>query len=153
MKNCDCSGFRKPSYDDIVWRSFNVIPSLKIISNPIGVVQMNDDNPINMEELFEIMDDDNELIKECFAEFISSAPAMLERVKNAVESEDAQGLQSYAHKIKGSLRYLAAERAADLAYDLEKMGIEGKLGNADIKYRDLAMECEKLKKVMSNFET
>ena len=111
---------------------------------------MNDNNPINMDELFEIMDDYKGLIKECFDEFIISALGMLERVKSAIDSEDAEGLQPYAHKIKWSLlRYLAAEKAAGLMYDLEKMGNEGSLGNAVDIYTGLEMECEK--KGMANF--
>jgi len=64
---------------------------------------MNDNSLINMKELLEIMDDDKELIKECFNEFINDASNMLERIKNAIESGDAAGLDSSAHKIKGSL--------------------------------------------------
>jgi len=112
---------------------------------------MENNNPINMEELFEIMDDDKELVKECFDEFVQSAPDMLGKIKSAIASEDVEGLQSHAHKIKGSLRYLAAERAADLAYDLEKMGNEGHLGKAGNRFRDLEIECEKLEKVMAGF--
>ena len=113
---------------------------------------MNDNNPINMEELFEIMDDDSELIKECFDEFIISAQGMLEKVKDAIDSKNAESLQSCAHKMKGSLSYLAAGRAAGLAYDLEKMGSEGSLGNAVKIYTDLEMECEKIRNVMASFE-
>lgn len=112
---------------------------------------MENNNPINMEELFEIMDDDKELVKECFDEFVQSAPEMLRKIKRAIESEDAEGLQSYAHKIKGSLRYLAAERAADLAYDLEKMGNEGHPEKAGDRFRDLEIEFEKLRTIMTSF--
>ena len=113
---------------------------------------MNDSGPINMEELFEIMDDDSELIKDCFDEFIISAPEMLEKVKSAIDSKNPEELQSCAHKMKGSLKYLAAEKAAGLAYDLEKMGNGGELEHADTVYTDLEMEYEKIKKVMAGFE-
>lgn len=114
---------------------------------------MNDNSLINMKELLEIMDDDKELIKECFNEFISDASNMLERIKNAIESGDTAGLNSSAHKIKGSLRYLAAEKASGLAYDLETMGKNGNLDNAVEAFQNLESECEKLKKVMADYET
>ena len=114
---------------------------------------MNDNSLINMKELLEIMDDDKELIKECFNEFINDASNMLERIKNAIESGDAAGLDSSAHKIKGSLRYLAAEKASGLAYGLETMGKNGNLDKAGETFQSLESECEKLKKVMAGYET
>ncbi|MBW1894238.1 MAG: Hpt domain-containing protein [Deltaproteobacteria bacterium] len=36
---------------------------------------------------------------------------MLKRIKNAIEAGDTAGLDSYAHKMKGSLKYLAAEKS------------------------------------------
>jgi HPt (histidine-containing phosphotransfer) domain-containing protein len=113
---------------------------------------MNDTSLINTEELLEIMDDDKELIKECFNEFINDAPGMLEKIKSAIESGDAAGLDSSAHKIKGSLRYLAAGKASELAYGLEKMGKNGNLDNAGETFENLLSECEKLKNFMEGYE-
>ena len=115
-------------------------------------MKMENNNPINMGELFEIMDDDKELVKECFDEFIISAPGMLERVKNAIESGDSASLESSAHKIKGSLRYLAAEKASELASVLETMGKNGNIENADETFQNLEKECEKLKGFMAGYE-
>lgn len=113
---------------------------------------MDDTILINMEELLEIMDDDKELIKECFNEFVGDASNMLDRIQSAIASGDSDSLDASAHKIKGSLRYLAAERASSLAFDLETMGKNGDLDNAAETFQHLKTECEKLKTFMAGYE-
>ncbi len=109
-------------------------------------------NVIDMDEIMEIMDDDKELIKECFTDFIEEYPTMLSKIKNAIDSGDASELNATAHKIKGSLKYLAANPAADVAYKLESMGKEGNLDNAENELESLTNACDTLKGFMSKFE-
>lgn len=77
---------------------------------------------INIDELNEIMDNDTELIQECFAEFLIDYPNLIAEVKTAVENKDYETIDASAHKLKGTLRYLAAEDAAAAAQKVETAG-------------------------------
>ncbi len=92
---------------------------------------------VDLDELMEIMDNDTELIKECFDDFISDSPEMLQKIKDAIDGNDAENLGKSAHALKGSLKYLAANTAADIAYQLEAMGSKGDTKLAEEPYHKL----------------
>ncbi len=108
---------------------------------------------IDMEELMEIMDGDKELLLDCFDEFLSSMPESLAEIQSSIEQGDASGLDESAHKLKGSLKYMAAEQAADIAYQLEAMGKEQNLVSANDTFKTLREECEKVKAFMVHYKT
>lgn len=107
---------------------------------------------IDMEEILEIMDNDMELIYECFQDFINEYPQMLQNIQNAILSGDTKGLDSHAHKLKGSLRYLAASKTADIASKLEYKGKAGELNGAENLLETLSESCEKLKIFMTTYK-
>ena len=94
---------------------------------------MGDAKIIDFDELNEIMDNDTELIKECFDEFCKDWPEAFGNVEKAVNAKDPSQLDETAHKLKGTLRYLAAEQAQQAAYELELAGKEQKLEGLDKK--------------------
>ena len=106
---------------------------------------------IDTEELMEIMDDDTDLVRECFNDFIKISPKMLAKIKTSIDTEDAEDLDQFAHKFKGTLKYLAAFPAADLAYELEKMGKEKQFEKANSTLSALERECENINQFISKF--
>ena len=112
------------------------------------------DNPneaININELKEIMDDDVELIQDCFTEFLNEWPVQYVDIKQAIMTQDAQALDESAHKLKGTLRYLAAESAADAAYALEMAGKENKLEGSEQKLDNLKDACQQVVEYIKGF--
>ena len=109
------------------------------------------DTPVNIDELKEIMDDDIGLIRECFDDFVQEWPAQYVDIKSAILENDAQRLDDAAHKLKGTLRYLAAGDAADAAYALESAGKENNLSNAETQLSVLKDECQKLVEFINKF--
>lgn len=105
---------------------------------------MTEPAPINIDEALEVMDGDKALLLECFADFVEDVPEMLERIKQAMEEGNGEALQIASHKLKGSLRYLAATRAADIAYNLEMMGEKGGMDRAAAVFERLVSECERV---------
>ena len=108
---------------------------------------------IDMTELMEIIDGDKELLIECFDEFLSNMPQTLVEIQSTIEQENASNLDDAAHRLKGSLKYMAAGHAADVAYQLEIMGKEQNLGLADDTFKTLCDECEKVKEFMEQYKT
>ena len=83
------------------------------------------DSPVHVGELLEIMDHDMELLRECLDDFARDAPDMLDQIRSAVAGGNPEALEYSAHAIKGTLRYLAAFEAADIALELEEAGRSG----------------------------
>jgi|GEM_PF-707511 len=115
---------------------------------------MNDlTGPIDMKEVMEILDGDKELLIECFDEVLSNMPQTLAEIQTAIEQKNALNLDEAAHKLKGSLKYMAAAKAADVASQLEIMGKEQNLESADDTFKTLSYECEKVKEFMEQYKT
>lgn len=109
--------------------------------------------PIDMGEVLEILDGDKELLIECFDEFLSDMPQTLAEIQSAIEQKNALRLDEAAHKLKGSLKYMAAAQAADVAYQLEMMGKEQNLELSDDTFKTLRYECKKVKEFMEQYKT
>jgi len=116
---------------------------------------MTTENPlndvVNIEELKEIMDGDMELIRDCFADFVQDFPNDFDEIKSAVIEKDGPKLDRSAHKLKGTLRYLAAGAAADAAYSIESSGKTNDLKGIEGKLETLSHECRKLLDFINNF--
>ncbi|HDR15787.1 MAG TPA: response regulator, partial [Desulfobacteraceae bacterium] len=63
--------------------------------------------------------------------FLSELPQAVSDIREAVSGGDASRLEQGAHKLKGSLAIMGAERAFDAAYGLEVIGREGKVQEAE----------------------
>jgi HPt (histidine-containing phosphotransfer) domain-containing protein len=109
--------------------------------------------PIDMKEPMEILDGDKELLIECFDELLNSMPQTLAEIQSAIEQGNASSLDEAAHRLKGSLKYMAAAHAADVAYQLEIMGKDNSLGAAYDIFRNLYDECKKVKDFMQQYKT
>lgn len=99
---------------------------------------------INLDELKEIMDNDEELIQECFAEFLMDYQELIGGIKAAIDQKDFDAIDNTAHKLKGTLRYLAAEPAAAAAQTIEQAGRQQDLEGLDEKLASLESECLKV---------
>ncbi len=107
---------------------------------------------IDIDELNEIMNSDETLIKECFAEFFKDWPVLYVEIKGAVLKKDGQALDTSAHRLKGSLKYLAAEQAAAAAFRLEKAGKENNFQNIEPKLEELKNECQRVVEYIKDFD-
>lgn len=110
-----------------------------------------DNGVINMEELNEIMDNDMELIQDCFADFLSDLPVLLGEVQKAILGKNFQGMDESAHKLKGTLKYLAAEPAANAAMAVEKAGRNFDPDDLDEKFSTLEKECQQVAEFIKDF--
>ncbi|MDA8134520.1 MAG: Hpt domain-containing protein [Desulfobacteraceae bacterium] len=111
-----------------------------------------ENNVINIEDLKDIMDGDMELIHDCFTDFIQDFPGDFDSIKNAVIEKDGIKLDAAAHKLKGTLRYLAAEKAANAAYVLELAGKSNHMEGIEDKLETLNRECRKLLAFINGFK-
>ena len=97
------------------------------------------------------MDGEEDLLREIVDLFLVNCPKWLEDIKKAVQQSDAFLLEIAAHKLKGALRNIAAERAAMFAQDLEKIGKSKDLTRAQEIYTVLVEEITSLYTVLESF--
>ena len=107
--------------------------------------------PVNSEELYEIMGSDEQLIRECFNDFIVDYPDMIEALKVAVEAQDFNALNDAAHKLKGALSYLAAKPAFKAAQELEQAGKDKQAGGLAQKLAELEVLCRQVLEFIHKF--
>ncbi|MDD4270137.1 MAG: response regulator [Thermoguttaceae bacterium] len=73
---------------------------------------------------------DEQLLREVIQAYLEEAPRTLAALADAVKQQDALAFRRAAHTLKGSMRYFGVPRGFDLAFSLEKMGLEGRLQEA-----------------------
>ncbi|HTS18826.1 MAG TPA: ATP-binding protein [Verrucomicrobiae bacterium] len=88
--------------------------------------------------------DDRELLNEIAESLIRDLPEMLASIRQAVESQNAKGLERAAHKLKGSAAVFHADSSVDLLHRLEMTGREGRLSDAPVILSQLEAELGRL---------
>jgi HPt (histidine-containing phosphotransfer) domain-containing protein len=88
-------------------------------------------------------EDDHEIFLTVIDQFLSDLPRHLEGIKQAVERQDSEALVKMAHACKGSSRSIGATLLAEISYDLELVGREGKMTDATGKFEQWLLEQER----------
>ena len=91
-----------------------------------------------------------ETLKEIVELFVAESAKLMKRIHDAITNEDASELQRAAHTLKGSIRIFGAKRAAAAALQLETIGHNKNLANAEEAWRILVKEIERLKPLLKN---
>lgn len=79
----------------------------------------------NIKDLLERLDEDQEFFCELLQTFREDSQANLRKAMAAQAEGNLQELMRAAHALKGMLRNLSMNRAAEIAYALEKASREG----------------------------
>ena len=80
---------------------------------------------------------DRALLQEMIALFRADLPSYLDRIREAIHSQNGEALRMAAHGLKGALATLGSERGRRLAHDLEQLGASGTSEGAATKERRL----------------
>jgi two-component system, sensor histidine kinase and response regulator len=97
-------------------------------------------NSIDVSQLLDRLDGDRALLAELVDVFRADFPANLSAVQQAIDQQDANGLRSAAHTLKGALANLSAIQASALAAELEAIGKSLDLTRAQATLDHLAQE-------------
>jgi CheY-like chemotaxis protein len=71
------------------------------------------------------------------AAFAKQTPEIMNAIRAALSSSDAQALARHAHKLKGSLSYFPGERGSEIAREMEQAAKSGELSRASDMLDDL----------------
>jgi CheY-like chemotaxis protein len=99
-------------------------------------------NSIDVSQLLDRLDGDRAFLAELVDVFRADFPGNLSAVQQAIDRQDANGLCSAAHSLKGALANLSAIEASALAAELEAIGKSLDLTRAQATLDNLAMEID-----------
>jgi two-component system, sensor histidine kinase and response regulator len=83
--------------------------------------------------------------------FFDEADPLLEQMRAAVSAGDTEGLGRAAHRLKGTVGYLAAPSAMDATRRVEKLGRSGDLAGAAEAIEQLAAEVRILAAAVASY--
>ena len=102
-------------------------------------------------DLLDRVDGDTEFLEETVAMLDEDCPALLEKIRTAVASGDAEELAHAAHTLKGMLANFCAEPAGSAARELEMMGRDGQLAGAEAARDQVQRETDRLQEALHEF--
>jgi HPt (histidine-containing phosphotransfer) domain-containing protein len=94
--------------------------------------------------VFQRYDSDLDFLRELAGMMCDMAPGLVERIRDAIERQDAVRLEQAAHRLKGSLIPFVAAVAIQAAQSLETMGHEHELSSACQEYDLLEADVQRL---------
>lgn len=100
--------------------------------------------PIDWNVALDAVGGRRDLLTELIDIFFTEYPPTLDEIRQAIERQDAKGLQLSAHKLKGCLRYFGQTLACERAKELEDMGRSGQLEGALPRLEDLDLAVTRL---------
>jgi HPt (histidine-containing phosphotransfer) domain-containing protein len=99
---------------------------------------------IDWDSAIAVVDGDRELLGEIVAAFLIEGPTLLEQIRRALAVSDSAQLRREAHTLKGALRTLGIELAAELAAELEEIGRRGDLSAAPARMARLESQVDQI---------
>jgi CheY-like chemotaxis protein len=99
---------------------------------------------INKPEVLRQLDGDAQLLRELIDMFLAGSDSMLAQVTDAVTSQDPDGLERAAHKLRGTVSIFGSRAAMQTAQALETMGRDRDLRHAAEGFLQLKDQIEAL---------
>jgi HPt (histidine-containing phosphotransfer) domain-containing protein len=96
--------------------------------------------------------DDPEILGELRDLFLAHLPSLLQEIRDACRTGDAQALGKSAHSLKGAGSTYGAERLARVCKHLELLGKSGRIEGADAVIELLEQELDKLTAAISQIQ-
>jgi len=87
---------------------------------------------------------DRQLLAEISRLFVDDAPRHLERIRQALDTRDAESLRRAAHGLKGAAANFDAEAVVDAARTLEEIGRTGTFDGHEAAWQALTFETDQL---------
>jgi len=98
----------------------------------------------NLAELLEMVDNDQELLRELLDIFKEDFPQTIQSLQSAVNAEDLKNSSRLSHTLKGMLSSLGATAAAAAASKLEALSSAGETASLEGAFNALEAEAHRL---------
>jgi HPt (histidine-containing phosphotransfer) domain-containing protein len=97
------------------------------------------------------VDGDGEIMCSLIDIFLEQIGGMMDAIREAIKSGNADQLEKSAHRLKGSISIFSAETATQVAFELEKTGCSGDLQHASETLARLEQQITLFKPALENF--
>lgn len=115
-------------------------------------VKLVEEEIFNRLALIQRLDGDEEFCDELIEVFLDDCQVQLEKLKKALEEEDAQSLQRQAHTMKGAAANVEAKVIRSIAYQIELAGKEKNIESANSLIAKLESALEDLREILRKKE-
>jgi HPt (histidine-containing phosphotransfer) domain-containing protein len=112
----------KPIRSEVLKPELGQFPSNGKAPSKMTPVAPTDEGTFNLNTLLERVDNDRELLRELLEIFKEEFPRYREELRRAAALSDLPRLRTVGHALKGMFSNLAADRAAEQAANLERLG-------------------------------
>ena len=109
---------------------------------------MNIQDVLDTRELYSRLDNDMELLQELVEIFVEDYPQLMQSISEAIQTHNADELRQAAHTLKGAVGNFCAQKAYDLALQLEMSGDRNDFSNTAQLYEALGKELDKVKSAL-----
>ena len=99
----------------------NQASSQKELIQKLSDIQFQDSNIFNKQEMRQNFHDNHELIPQIIKSFLESLPQLLEKLEHAIQQENFENIEIYAHTIKGNSMTICSKTVVILAKQIEKL--------------------------------
>lgn len=103
-------------------------------------VDRSDQQVVDFDEALERVAGDETMLRELAEIFLEQSPQWLDAIEDSIESGHPEGVFRAAHDIKGSVEVFQADSAVQAAKQLEEMGRNENLEEADEAFGALKAE-------------
>ena len=110
-----------------------------------GVHSNTTDLPLDLDLALQRLDNDRDLFCDIIDIFLAECPQSIAAIEAAVQAGSGDTVYRLAHKLKGAVSSLAAQRATSLATSLEAAGHRGDMAEAGKLFAQLKSESEQLR--------
>ena len=109
-----------------------------------------DGEPVNAVALLRSIDGDLTMLREVTELFLDHGPKALDRMRRAIDADDARALEYEAHAFKGSVGVLFARPTSQAVAALERIGRDGNLAHAEQACAALERELSRLSPALAS---
>lgn len=100
---------------------------------------------IDTSYILDLADNDNEFITDIISDFLSIVPDSISKLDEAVKDASLEQVNFYAHKLKGSFRFIGSNKVGDILFNIEEAA------KNELTY-DYAGEFKKVQDIYSTVE-
>ncbi|MGN7612319.1 Hpt domain-containing protein [Magnetococcales bacterium HHB-1] len=100
---------------------------------------------INLDKIWDTVDQDKELLLEVIDLFFDDAPNLVQRMRDGLDQNDAEAVLEAAHSLKGAASAFGKTPVYHLTLAIEQMSREKNLRDAEAKWSSLQTELTVMK--------
>ncbi len=117
----------------------------------VSPLSRNDKIEFSAEGALATVGGDRSLLEELIRAYLEESPRNLATLEESFKLGNADDFRRAAHTIKASMRYFCFQQGFDLAFDLEKAGLEGDLSSVEAGVANLRTLMEKLPPLLLDY--